>query len=34
MERKLRRIITGHNEEGKSIVAYDGSPYGGFSMWV
>lgn len=37
MERKLRRIITGHNEEGKSIVTYDGPPigFGGFSeMWV
>jgi len=28
MERKLRRIITGHNDEGKSIVKYDGPPIG------
>jgi len=37
MERKLRRIITGHNEEGKSVVAYDGRPigFGGLSeIWV
>lgn len=34
MERKLRRIITGHNEEGKSVVAYDGSPHMEFSMWA
>ncbi len=37
MEGRLRRIITGHNEEGKSIVAYDGPPitFGGLSeMWV
>jgi len=33
MERKLRRIITGHNEEGKSIVAYDGPPMFGMN-WV
>ena len=26
MERKLRRIITGHNEKSKSFVAYDGPP--------
>jgi mannose-6-phosphate isomerase-like protein (cupin superfamily) len=26
MESKLRRIITGHNEEGKSVVVYDGPP--------
>ncbi|GAG57663.1 unnamed protein product [marine sediment metagenome] len=34
MEKKLRRIITGHNEEGKSVVAYDGSPYGDVLMWA
>lgn len=36
MIRKLRRIITGFNEEGKSIVTYDGPPYGQglFEMWV
>ncbi|MFW9875762.1 MAG: cupin domain-containing protein [Candidatus Thorarchaeota archaeon] len=37
MKKKLRRIITGHNKEGKSIVAYDGPPirFGGlFEMWV
>jgi mannose-6-phosphate isomerase-like protein (cupin superfamily) len=34
MERKLRRIITGHNEEGKSIVAYDGPPIETGRMWV
>ncbi len=37
MEGKLRRIITGNNEEGKSIIAYDGPPigFGGLSeMWV
>lgn len=37
MEKNLRRIITGHNEEGKSIVAYDGLPIGLgglFEMWV
>lgn len=37
MERKLRRIITGHNEKGKSIVTYDGRPikFGTlFEMWV
>ena len=37
MERNLRRIITGHNDKGKSIVKYDGSPvrFGGlFEMWV
>lgn len=37
MEGKLRRVITEHNEEGKSIVVYDGSPieYGSlFEMWV
>jgi len=37
MERKLRRIITGHNEKGKSVVAYDGPPirFGGlFEMWA
>jgi len=37
MEGKLRRIITGHNGEGKSIVAYDGPPieFGElFEMWV
>ncbi|MHA2050790.1 MAG: cupin domain-containing protein [Promethearchaeota archaeon] len=26
MESKLRRVITGHNEAGKSVVAYDGPP--------
>ena len=36
MVRKLRRIITGFNEEGNSIVAYDGPPFGQglFEMWV
>lgn len=34
MERKLRRIITGHNEEGKSIVAYDCPPTETGRMWV
>ncbi len=36
MERKLRRIITGHNEEGKSIVAYDGPPRSSYltEIWV
>ncbi|MHA2006167.1 MAG: cupin domain-containing protein [Promethearchaeota archaeon] len=36
MARKLRRIITGHNEKGKSIVAYDGPPggIGEMEMWV
>ncbi len=34
MEKKLRRIITGHNEEGKSVVAYDGSPYEEVYMWA
>ncbi|MFX0082854.1 MAG: cupin domain-containing protein [Candidatus Hodarchaeota archaeon] len=34
MVRKLRRIITGHNDEGKSVVAYDGPPYGGLRLWV
>lgn len=37
MKDKLRRVITGHNEEGKSIVAYDGSPIevgNLFEMWV
>ena len=34
MERKLRRIITGHNEEGKSVVAYDGSPHMELLMWA
>ena len=37
MERKLRRIITGHNEQGKSIVTYDGHPIsfeGLYEMWV
>jgi hypothetical protein len=33
MVRNLRRIITGHNEEGKSIVAYDGAPIFGMN-WV
>jgi hypothetical protein len=33
MERKLRRIITGNNEEGKSIVTYDGAPMFGMN-WV
>jgi hypothetical protein len=32
-ERKFRRVITGHNEEGKSIVAYDGPPMGETGMW-
>ena len=26
MERKLRKIITGHKDKGKLIVKYDGSP--------
>jgi len=34
LEKKLRRIITGRNAEGKSVVAYDGSPYGGALMWA
>jgi len=36
MVRKLRRIITGFNEEGKSIVTFDGPPFGQglFEMWV
>ena len=38
MERKLRRIITGHKDKGKSIVKYDGSPlipFGSyFEVWV
>ena len=38
MKGKFRRIITGHNEDGKSIVVYDGPPieFGGmlFDMWV
>lgn len=34
MERKLRRIITDHNEEGKSVVAYDGSPHMELLMWA
>ncbi|MHA2397719.1 MAG: cupin domain-containing protein [Promethearchaeota archaeon] len=33
MVRELRRIITGHNEEGKSIVAYDGAPMFGMN-WI
>lgn len=37
IEGKLRRVITGHNEEGKSIITYDGPPIGVgrlFEMWV
>lgn len=41
MKEHVRRIITGHNEEGKSIVWYDGPPveygeYGNYEyeMWV
>lgn len=37
MEGKLRRVITGHNEEGKSIVEFDGPPieFGSlFEMWI
>ena len=42
MKRKLRRVITGHNVEGKSIVAFDGGPgrvldgiqYTFSEMWV
>jgi hypothetical protein len=33
MVRNLRRIITGHNEEGKSIVTYDGAPMFGVN-WI
>jgi len=35
--KKLRRIITGHNEQGKSIVIHDDHPisFGGlYEMWV
>lgn len=37
MERKLRRIITSQNENGKSIISFDGPPidFGTlFEMWV
>jgi mannose-6-phosphate isomerase-like protein (cupin superfamily) len=34
IERKFKRIVTGHNEEGKSIVAYDGPPKNQFQLWV
>ena len=34
IERKSKRIVTGHNEEGKSIVAFDGPPVSSFQMWV
>jgi len=38
LKRKLRRVITGHNEEGKSIVVFDGGPGQViddlFEMWV
>ncbi|MHA2185780.1 MAG: cupin domain-containing protein [Promethearchaeota archaeon] len=33
MARQLRRIITGHNEEDKSIVVNEGPPLGGFGLW-
>jgi mannose-6-phosphate isomerase-like protein (cupin superfamily) len=32
IERKPKRFVTGHNEEGKSIVAYSGPT--SFQMWV
>ncbi len=32
IERNSKRYVTGHNEEGKSIVAYSGPP--SFQMWV
>lgn len=32
IERESKRIVTGHNEEGKSIVAYKGPT--SFQMWV
>jgi len=31
-ERKSKRVVTGHNEDGKSIVAYTGPT--SFQMWV
>jgi len=37
MRRKFRRIVTGHNERGKSIVIHDDHPisFGGlYEMWV
>lgn len=34
IERKNKRIVTGRNEEGKSIVAYDGPPDTSFQLWV
>ena len=34
MDRKSKRIVTGHNEEGKSIVAYRGLPKNPFQLWV
>jgi mannose-6-phosphate isomerase-like protein (cupin superfamily) len=34
MERKLRRIITGHNDKGKSFVAYDGPSTEVLRMWT
>ncbi len=38
MKRKFRRVITGHNVEGKSIVAFDGGPgrvmQSSWWMWV
>ena len=37
MEQKLRRIVTGHNKNGKSIIEIDDSPtqFGGLiELWV
>ena len=33
-DRKSKRIVTGHNEQGKSIVAYEGPPKNPFQLWV
>ena len=34
IDREFKRIVTGHNEQGKSIVAYDGPPKNPFQLWV